>query len=39
MTQSAIIMMSVSVGSIILLFLFCITMVIFSPAAEEDDDE
>jgi len=39
MTQNAIIMMSVSVGSIILLFLFCITMVIFSPDAADDDDE
>ena len=39
MTQSAIIVMSVSISAIVLLFLFCIGKVMFSPASEQDDAE
>ena len=37
MTTAATIMMSVSVGSILLLFLFCIGKVLVTPPAEDDE--
>ncbi len=37
MTNAAITVMSVSVGTIVLLFLFCITKVLIAPAAEDDE--
>lgn len=37
MTTPAIVMMAVSVGSVLLLFLFCIGRVLTAPAPPEDD--
>ena len=37
MTNAAIAVMAVSVGAIVCLFLFCITKVLTSPAAEDDE--
>ena len=36
MTIAATVMMSISVGTIVLLFLFCISRVLMSPAAEDE---
>lgn len=38
MTQAAIIMMSVSVGTILLLLLFCLAKVMLSPMVEDAED-
>lgn len=38
MTTNAIIVMAVSVGTIVLLFLYCIAKVMFSPASPTDEE-